>query len=226
MTVLLRTGRSPGLRWGARARARPARGHRRHDHRADRAERLWARQPCSTSITGYERPDAGQVYLAGRPITDATAAAGLRPGHRPDLPADPDLPRLTRAWRTCWSQRGTRQAGGAWEPAGPDGCAADRERAMELLDFTGLAGHAGALARSLSYGQRKLLELAYVLVADPAIVLLDEPPCGMNPSLINLISDRITDLNAAGKDVPGRRAQHGLRDGPVRPGHRARLRRR
>jgi ABC-type branched-subunit amino acid transport system ATPase component len=70
---------------------------------------------------------------------------------------------------------------------------------MELLDFTGIAGHAGALAGTLSYGQRKLLELAYVLVADPEIVLLDEPAGGINPSLVHIISDRIKDLNAAGK---------------------------
>ena len=44
--------------------------------------------------------------------------------------------------------------------------------------------HAGALAETLSYGQRKLLELSYVLMADPAIVLLDEPAGGVNPTLI------------------------------------------
>jgi ABC-type branched-subunit amino acid transport system ATPase component len=70
---------------------------------------------------------------------------------------------------------------------------------MELLEFTGIAGHAGALAETLSYGQRKLLELAYVLVADPAIVLLDEPAGGVNPSLIQHIAARIRELNAAGK---------------------------
>ncbi len=47
-----------------------------------------------------------------------------------------------------------------------------------------------------SYGQRKLLELAYVLVADPAVVLLDEPAGGVNPTLINMIADRIRLLNA------------------------------
>jgi ABC-type branched-subunit amino acid transport system ATPase component len=70
---------------------------------------------------------------------------------------------------------------------------------MELLDFAGIAGHAQALAGTLSYGQRKLLELSYVLVADPAIVLLDEPAGGINPTLIHVIADRITKLNAAGK---------------------------
>ena len=70
---------------------------------------------------------------------------------------------------------------------------------MELLELVGLQGLARSPAGILSYGQRKLLELAYVLVADPSIVLLDEPAGGVNPSLINLIADRIRALNAQGK---------------------------
>src|SRR5207244_1434865 len=65
--------------------------------------------------------------------------------------------------------------------------------------FNGIAGHHAELAGTLSYGQRKLLELAYVLVADPAVVLLDEPAGGVNLSLVNHIADRIRELNAAGK---------------------------
>jgi ABC-type branched-subunit amino acid transport system ATPase component len=78
------------------------------------------------------------------------------------------------------------------------GCA-DRRRAADLLEFTGIAGHADALAETLSYGQRKLLELSYVLVADPDIVLLDEPAGGVNPSLIQHLAERIRELNRAGK---------------------------
>ena len=70
---------------------------------------------------------------------------------------------------------------------------------MFQLEFAGIAGHANALAGTLSYGQRKLLELAYVLVADPDVVLLDEPAGGVNPTLINQIADRIRELNRAGK---------------------------
>jgi ABC-type branched-subunit amino acid transport system ATPase component len=79
------------------------------------------------------------------------------------------------------------------------GGSAARKRAMEQLEFVGIAGHYDALAGTLSYGQRKLLELAYVLVSDPAVILLDEPAGGVNLSLVNHIADRIRELNAAGK---------------------------
>ncbi len=71
--------------------------------------------------------------------------------------------------------------------------------ALELLDFVGIAGLAELQAGALSYGQRKLLELAYVLVADPQVILLDEPAGGVNLTLINRIAEKIRALNAQGK---------------------------
>jgi branched-chain amino acid transport system ATP-binding protein len=61
-----------------------------------------------------------------------------------------------------------------------------------------LASLAGRPARVLSGGQRKLLELARVLMADPAIILLDEPAAGVNPTLLEVIMKRIRDINARG----------------------------
>jgi branched-chain amino acid transport system ATP-binding protein len=53
-------------------------------------------------------------------------------------------------------------------------------------------------ARVLSGGQRKLLELARVMMAGPQIILLDEPAAGVNPSLIETIIARISEINARG----------------------------
>jgi branched-chain amino acid transport system ATP-binding protein len=72
------------------------------------------------------------------------------------------------------------------------------ERARHWLDFLTLARHADAPAASLSGGQRKLLELARVLMAEPRIVLLDEPAAGVAPALLETILARILELNARG----------------------------
>jgi branched-chain amino acid transport system ATP-binding protein len=72
---------------------------------------------------------------------------------------------------------------------------------MELLDFVGIARLAHEPAGNLSYGQRKLLELASLLVADPAVLLLDEPAGGVNPTLIGHLADRIAELNRNGKTI-------------------------
>ena len=56
------------------------------------------------------------------------------------------------------------------------------ERAMELLDFMGLAEHANQKAGSLPYGVQRRLEIVRALATNPSVILLDEPAAGMNPS--------------------------------------------
>jgi ABC-type branched-subunit amino acid transport system ATPase component len=139
------------------------------------------------AITGYERVDAGQVYLDERRITGASPQRVFSLGVGRTFQLTRIFPRLTVLENMLVpASRGhpIRER---------------RERAMDLLAFTGIASYAGSLAGTLSYGQRKLLELSYVLVADPAVVLLDEPAGGVNPSLIHHIADRIRELNSAGR---------------------------
>jgi ABC-type branched-subunit amino acid transport system ATPase component len=134
-------------------------------------------------MTGYERPDTGEVYLDGQRITGASAQRVFRLGLGRTFQLTRIFPRLTLLENMLVA------AGGS---------AAGRRRAHELLEFTGIEQYAGALAGTLSYGQRKLLELATVLAAEPALVLLDEPAGGVNPTLIQHLADRIRDLNARG----------------------------
>jgi len=75
---------------------------------------------------------------------------------------------------------------------------AAEKKAMELLDLVLLSRLADEPARVLSGGQRKLLELARVMMADPAIILLDEPAAGVNATLLEVIIDRIHEINARG----------------------------
>ncbi len=59
--------------------------------------------------------------------------------------------------------------------------AESREKAMELLEFAGLAAKADHLARNLPYGEQRKLEIARALASEPGLLLLDEPTAGMNP---------------------------------------------
>ena len=71
----------------------------------------------------------------------------------------------------------------------------ERERALELLDFVGLADKRDTRAGDLSFGQQKLLELAMALMNDPEMLLLDEPTAGINPTLIDRLVDRLKTVN-------------------------------
>jgi ABC-type branched-subunit amino acid transport system ATPase component len=147
-------------------------------------------------ITGYARADAGQVYLNGRTITNLAPERVFALGIGRTFQLTRIFPNLTVLENMLIA---TQHKERSRNPFAVAGGVASRRHAIELLEFTGIASHAGALAQTLSYGQRKLLELSYVLVADPDIVLLDEPAGGVNPSLLNHLAQRIRELNAAGK---------------------------
>jgi neutral amino acid transport system ATP-binding protein len=74
----------------------------------------------------------------------------------------------------------------------------ERERGMELLSFVGIAELADKPAASLSYGQKKLMDLAAGLMAEPELMLLDEPAGGINPALLDVIIDRVQRLRGMG----------------------------
>ena len=74
----------------------------------------------------------------------------------------------------------------------------EKARAMDMLEFLEIAHVADLMGGTLSYGQRKLLELGAVMMAEPELVLLDEPAGGINPALLERISDRIRRLNERG----------------------------
>ena len=75
---------------------------------------------------------------------------------------------------------------------------AAHEKARSLLELLLLGHLTHEPARVLSGGQRKLLELARVMMADPSIILLDEPAAGVNATLLETIIDRIREINSRG----------------------------
>jgi ABC-type branched-subunit amino acid transport system ATPase component len=77
----------------------------------------------------------------------------------------------------------------------------NKTKALELLEFTGIADKAGSLANDLSYGQQKLLSIICCLAADAELLLLDEPVAGLNPAMIEKILAIIKELPKSGKSV-------------------------
>jgi branched-chain amino acid transport system ATP-binding protein len=150
-------------------------------------------------ITGYERIQQGEVHFRGADITNAPPDRVFGLGIGRTFQLTRLFMRLTvlenmlvaTQRQEVWLRAVLRRAGSAGE----------KRRAMELLEFVGIARLAHEPAQNLSYGQRKLLELASLLVADPAVLLLDEPAGGVNPTLIGHLADRIAELNRAGKTI-------------------------
>lgn len=70
-----------------------------------------------------------------------------------------------------------------------------QERALELLDFAGLLDLKDQVAIEVSGGQKKLLEFVRTMMADPDLVLLDEPFGGINPALVERLTEMVLELN-------------------------------
>lgn len=76
-----------------------------------------------------------------------------------------------------------------------------RRKARELLEFVGLKGREGMLAKNLPYGDQRRLEIARALATGPRLLLLDEPAAGMNPSETGGLMELIRRIRDTGVTV-------------------------
>ncbi len=148
-------------------------------------------------ITGYVKPDSGTVTFDGVDITGAEPDKVFARG----IGRTFQLTRIFARMTVLENMLVATQHDEGWlrSMTRSKSSTVDVDNAMEWLEFVGIGRLASLQAGSLSYGQRKLLELAYVLVANPDVILLDEPAGGVNLTLINQIADKIRTLNAQGK---------------------------
>ena len=153
-------------------------------------------------LAGSVAASSGQIKLMGQDVTRAPAhrrlAGGM--GRTFQIPRPfPELSLIDNMLLARQNQSGER----LWANfVAPRRIAAEeraaRDKALGLLDLVALRKLADDPARILSGGQRKLLELARVMMADPKVVLLDEPAAGVNPTLLEVLIDRIREINGSG----------------------------
>jgi len=153
-------------------------------------------------LTGLLEPTSGQVWLDGLPIAGAPPsrvfAAGLARTFQIPRPF-PEMTVLENVMLAPTGQLGERFWANWLRPRAVAAQErATRAAARHWLEFVGLCALEQQPARVLSGGQRKLLELARVMVAEPKLVLLDEPGAGVNPALLDQIVDKVAALNRQG----------------------------
>ena len=150
------------------------------------------------TIAGSLKPDAGRIVFAGTRIDRRPAYRNARAGVVRTYQAARVLTRMTVLDNLLLGSThhpGERLTTLVLRPR----AARTHEqqtvaRAHELLALVGLDGHVAAYAGTLSGGQRKLLDLARVLMLEPSLVLLDEPMAGVSPTLRVQLLDHILAL--------------------------------
>lgn len=145
-------------------------------------------------VSGLLKPDAGMIFFTGEQIDGLQPHQITRKGIRRTFQITRDLMEMT-VLENMVVQSPTKGFMDLFKGGILRG---ERDRAMDLLDFVGIAHLANEKAKNLSYGQKKLMEFAATLMAEPQLVLLDEPAGGINPALLEDIVDRIRLLNKQG----------------------------
>ncbi|MBW4029655.1 MAG: ATP-binding cassette domain-containing protein, partial [Acidobacteria bacterium] len=156
-------------------------------------------------LAGTLASSSGQISYEGRDITSMPSDKRALAGIVRTFQLASEFKKLTvlenlvcaiphQSGDTFWgSLRGKRYWG-----------AQDREnieRAKELLEGFGLSQYADSYAGGLSGGQRRLVEIMRALLAEPKILLLDEPMAGVHPNLAHKIGDQLTKLCEGGMTI-------------------------
>jgi branched-chain amino acid transport system ATP-binding protein len=145
-------------------------------------------------VTGLLPLDSGNIYFDGRKINDLQPHQITHMGISRTFQITRDLQELTVLENMIVQSK----VKGFWDMFGTSMLKEEENRAMDLLSFVGIDYLANEKSKNLSYGQKKLLEFASVLMSDPRMIMLDEPAGGVNPTLLESIIDRILQLNKKG----------------------------
>ena len=173
------------------------------DHRRARAERR--RDPLRRRDTSSQR----QFRIARAGVARTFQHVKLRP----QLSALDNVlmgayGRLRRACRAARSGSIARRKRSA------------RYEALRQLERVGLGERAFELAGNLPLGEQRVLEIARALIADPILLVLDEPAAGLRRPEKVALAELLRALRGGRTDDPARRARHGIRHEPRRPRRR------
>ncbi len=153
-------------------------------------------------ITGVRPPSSGEIHFLGRRVTHQPAHARSPMG----------MARTFQIVRLFKGMSVLENVLLGLHPKFPDGIlrslvrgftlgAAERRartRAMELLDFVGIAHRAGDRIGQLTLGQVRLVDIARALAADPILLMMDEPAAGLNDAETDNLAEMIAGLKRGG----------------------------
>jgi branched-chain amino acid transport system ATP-binding protein len=146
-------------------------------------------------VSGFLRPDAGQVLLNGRDVTGwaphRLAAAGLARTFQITRIFG-ELTVLENVALAARSRAGRNLE--MWRRA--QDVASAQTQALDILARLGLGDRAGANAEHLAHGEKRVLEIAIALALEPTVLLLDEPTAGMSSGETERIASLIRGLTA------------------------------
>ncbi len=153
-------------------------------------------------ITGFLKPTSGRVLFEGRDITGLSEHRIANLGIARTFQVSSLFPKLT-VWENLLEAYPHQQGEGLWSVFMHPGRIraqeeAQMERAYASLGRIGLTQKMQERAANLSAPEARMLEIGRQLMFSPRLLLLDEPSSGVNPAMLDRLSERITELNEEG----------------------------
>ncbi len=156
-------------------------------------------------LAGTLTPSGGQIFYDGRDITNVPSHQRAQMGLVRTFQLASEFKKLTvlenlvsaipdQSGDSFWGALRGKRFWGREDRA-------NIERAMEILGGFGLLHYADTYAGSLSGGQRRLVEIMRAMLAEPKVLLLDEPMAGVHPNLAHKIGDQLTRLAQGGMTI-------------------------
>ena len=153
-------------------------------------------------ITGVYQLDEGEIFLSGRCLN------GLRPHHIAEAGISRTFQKIrlfsnltvaqnVHIGQHCRTRTEILSAILRGKKTRAEQKAIE-EKSGELMEFFGLLDKGNEIARNLSYGEQRLLEVARAMALDPKLMLLDEPSSGLNPHETDELMERIQKISQRG----------------------------
>lgn len=151
---------------------------------------------CFNVLTGLHRPDRGQVLFQGEDITGLSPARIVQRGVSRSFQLMNLFDEYSALDNILVALPEVRRRG--FHPLhNLDANSAARDRAAEVLERVGLRGREGREARSLSYGERRALEIGVALATEPKLLFIDEPTAGLGGDATARLAELIEQLKRA-----------------------------
>jgi branched-chain amino acid transport system ATP-binding protein len=147
-------------------------------------------------VTGIQKPSGGDVFFMGKRITHLSPHRIYRLGVGRTFQLVQLFPSMTVIDNMIMAIQ--ESEGSVFTRLFQMDESKDEQRAIDLLKFLNIIHLKDELAKNLSYGQQKLLDLGMVLMSDPKLIMLDEPMAGVNATLGREIGERLIELNKRG----------------------------
>jgi branched-chain amino acid transport system ATP-binding protein len=160
---------------------------------------------CFNAMTGVYRPTVGEIRFEGQVITGLKKHQITRLGIArtfQNIRLFPEMTAIENVMVGADAHHKTSVISALFRL--PRFWREEREghaKAMELLDFVGIANRGNSVARNLAYGEQRRLEIARALATNPTLLCLDEPAAGFNPAEKDRLLDLIRRIRESGVTV-------------------------